>query len=143
MAQPGQPGGELSQLASNVGRSGLATLQSRIDRSKLAADQAFREVYGKYLGKQTEVMGRPTGEEAVIAQYAKDRGIGFADAYEEISGFKSRTAYINAYRTYVNDPIKGPEFRAQYPTEEDYLRANGVGGYTISPKAQDALNLYK
>jgi hypothetical protein len=143
MAQPGQPGGELSQLASNVGRSGLATLQSRVDRSKLATEQAFRELYGKYLGKQTEVMGQPTGEDAVIAKYAKDRGIGYADAYEEISGFKSRNAYIQAYNKQALDPINGEAFRAKYPTMEDYLRAEGVGGYTISTQAQDALNLYK
>ena len=143
MAQPGQPGGELSQLASNVGRSGLATLQSRIDRSKLAADQAFREVYGKYLGKQTEVMGRPTGEEAVITQYAKDRNIGFADAYEEITGFKSRAAYIQSYNKQAADPLEGKAFKAKYPNVEDYLRAEGVGGYSISSPAQDALNLYK
>lgn len=140
MAQPRQPGGKLSQFLGSVGRSGIATLQAKREREKLAQDRAFKDLYGKYIEKQTNVMGRPTGEEAVIERYAKDKNISFADAYEEISGFKSRNAYIQAYYKQAADPLTGEAFKAKYPHVDDYLRSEGIVGYQISPRATDAMN---
>lgn len=139
-APAGQSGNDLSQLFSNVGRSGLATLQAKREREKLAAEQSYKDLYGKYIGKLAEHVGAPTGEQALVEKYAKDRGLGFADAYEEITGFKSRAAYVRSYDAQAKDPINGDAFRAKYPTVESYLQANGIGGYEISPVARAAMN---
>ena len=47
-ARPGQGGGALSQLASNIGTSGIATLAARKEREKMAQDQAYKDTVGQY-----------------------------------------------------------------------------------------------
>lgn len=43
-APAGQPGGAFSQLAGNIGRSGLATVASRKEREKLAQEQKYKDI---------------------------------------------------------------------------------------------------
>jgi len=89
MAQPGQPGGALSQLASNVGRSGLATLQARREREKLAREEAYRDITGNYYKKLTEMYGRPELEERQIAEIRKaNPGMTYLQAVEELNRAK-------------------------------------------------------
>jgi soluble lytic murein transglycosylase-like protein len=86
MAQPGQPGGELSQLASNVGRSGLATLQARRDREKLAKETAYQDTMGDYYKKLTQMHGRPDVAERQIAEVMKaNPGMSYLEAIEALS----------------------------------------------------------
>ena len=86
MAQPGQPGGELSQLASNVGRSGLATLQARKDREKLAREEAYRDITGGYYKKLTQMYGRPELAERQIEEVMKaNPGMSYLEAVEALS----------------------------------------------------------
>jgi soluble lytic murein transglycosylase-like protein len=89
MAQPGQPGGALSQLASNIGRSGIATLQARREREKLAREEAYRDITGGYYKKLTEMYGRPELEERQIAEIRKaNPGMTYLQAVEELNRAK-------------------------------------------------------
>jgi len=144
MAQPGQPGGELSQLASNVGRSGLATLQSRIDRSKLAADQAFRELYGKYLQKQTDVMGQEPPEIRTVRAFQKEPGL--LDTHREM--YENRTSPAMLLKTYEDARTKAElgfneAWLTKNPDFQTWLRNSGYGGAAISPTVLEKVNLYK
>lgn len=141
MAQPGQPGGKLSQLASNIGRSGLATLQGRREREKLAAEQSYKDMYGKYITKMAEHIGAPTGEDALITKYAKDRNISYADAYDDIVEGKSQAKYAQIYETARANAEKNmdTDWIKRYPDAQTWMRSLGVGGFGISPQAQDAM----
>jgi hypothetical protein len=80
MAQPGQPGGELSQLASNIGRSGIATLQARRDREKIAREAEMGVIMQKYYKALAEKQALPPEEERLVRMYATDPE--FAKAYK-------------------------------------------------------------
>ena len=89
MAQPGQPGGELSQLFSNVGRSGIATLQARRERELRQQEKDYKDVMKQYYGKLTEMYGRPEAEERQIAQILKENpGMRYDEAVERLYSAK-------------------------------------------------------
>jgi soluble lytic murein transglycosylase-like protein len=57
-APGGQSGNALSQLAQNIGRSGLATLSAKKEREKTAADQLQKQALSNYYKGMTENLGR-------------------------------------------------------------------------------------
>jgi len=139
MAQPGQPGGELSQLASNIGRSGITTLQMRREREKLLADQAFRDLYGKYLGKQTEVMGREPedirslrlleADPALMQTYRQKKIV------EDTTAAQTRLIVAFNEAKKLNPDLTWNEFLKDVP--EEYLPGGGIGlpqGVTVKPR---------
>jgi soluble lytic murein transglycosylase-like protein len=86
MAQSGQPGGEVSQLFSNIGRSGIATLQARKEREKLAKEIAYQDTMGGYYKKLTQMHGRPDVAERQIAEVMKaNPGMSYLEAVEALS----------------------------------------------------------
>jgi len=141
MAQPGQPGGELSQLASNVGRSGLATLQARREREKLGQEREYKDLYGRYLQAQMQQFGREPEEIRMLRAFEKEPEL--FERYQQMKGASERAALIRSYTTQAKDPITGPEFVRRFPNEQSYLASYGYGGLDISPRATEALKLYK
>lgn len=140
MAQPGQPGGELSQLLSNVGRSGIATLGARREREKLEQERAYKDIYSKYLKAQTEQFGREPEEVRTIRALDKDPGL--FDRYLQMRGASVKAALVRSWTDRSKDPLLGPEFLKQYPTVESYLASSGYGNVDIGPRAAEALKLY-
>ena len=140
MAQPGQPGGELSQLFSNVGRSGIATLGARREREKLEQERAYKDIYSKYLKAQTEQFGREPEEVRTIRALDKDPGL--FDRYLQMKGASVKSALVRSWTERSKDPLLGPEFLKQYPTVESYLASSGYGNVDIGPRAAEALKLY-
>ncbi len=140
MAQPGQPGGALSQLASNVGRSGIATLQSRREREKLEQERAYKDIYSKYLKAQTEQFGREPEEVRTIRALDKDPGL--FDRYLQMRGASVKAALVRSWTDRSKDPLLGPEFLKQYPTVESYLASSGYGNVDTNPRVAEALKLY-
>jgi muramidase (phage lysozyme) len=144
MAQPGQPGGDLSQLFSNVGRSGIATLQARREREKLAQEQAFKDLYGKYVTKQTEVMGQEPPEIRTIRAFQKEPGL--LDTHREM--YENRTSPAMLLKTYEDARTKAEAslnepWLAKNPDFQTWLRNSGYGGAVISPNVLEKMNLYK
>jgi soluble lytic murein transglycosylase-like protein len=66
-APAGQPGGELSQLGQNIGRSGLATLGARKTREQQEAERLYKQAHGEYFTQ----MGKRAGAEAEYFTNAK------------------------------------------------------------------------
>jgi hypothetical protein len=60
-----------------------------------------------------------------------------------MKGASERAALIRSYTTQAKDPIMGPEFVRKFPNEQSYLASYGYGGLDISPRATEALKLYK
>jgi hypothetical protein len=144
MAQPGQPGGAFSQLASNIGRSGLATLQGRREREKLAQEQAFKDLYGKYIQKQTDVMGQEPPEIRTIRAFQKDPGL--LDTHREM--YENRTSPAMLLKTYEDARTKAENglneaWLSKNPDFQTWLRNSGYGGAVISPNVLEKMNLYK
>jgi hypothetical protein len=139
MAQPGQPGGELSQLASNIGRSGIATLQGRRDREKLLADQAYRDMYGKYLTAQTEQMGREPEDIRSLRAMQADPGLMTLyqrkQAAGDVTGANARLIGEFQKARVLNPTLSWEEFIRGVP--EEYLPGGGIGvpqGVTVTPR---------
>jgi muramidase (phage lysozyme) len=140
MAQPGQPGGALSQLASNVGRSGIATLQARREREKLEQERSYKDIYSQYLKAQTAQFGREPEEVRTIRALDKDPGL--FDRYLQIRGASVKAALVRSWTDRSKDPLLGPEFLKQYPTVESYLASSGYGNVDTNPRVAEALKLY-
>ena len=122
-AGPGT-GNTFSDLASNVGRSGLATLASRKEREKLAADKLFKDVYSKYYTGMTEQLGKPTGEERNIQRYADDPK--FAAAYDAMQGVKNdRLNIATLVGEFEKARLYNPALRDI--TFDEWMRANKIG----------------
>ena len=66
-APAGQPGGELSQLGQNIGRSGLATLGARKTREQQEIERLYKQAHGEYFTQ----MGKRAGAEAEYFADAK------------------------------------------------------------------------
>ena len=89
MAPAGQPGGALSQLGANLGRSGLATLGARRERELRQQEKDYKDVMKGYYGKLTEMYGRPEAEERQIAQIIKENpGMFYDEAVERLYSAK-------------------------------------------------------
>ncbi len=85
MAPGGQPGGDISQLFSNVGRSGIATLGARRERELRQQEKDYKDVMKGYYNKLTETYGRPEAEERQIVQIMKDNpGIRYEEAVRRL-----------------------------------------------------------
>lgn len=129
MAPPGQSGGALSQLASNVGRSGIATLQARRDRAKLEADQAYRDMYGKYIQAQTAQMGREPEDIRSLRLLEADPKLMQTLARKQIAGdiTGAQTRLIGEFQKarMLNPTLSWDEFLKGVP--EEYLPGGGMG----------------
>lgn len=133
MAQPGQPGGALSQLASNVGRSGLATLQARREREKLAREEAYRDITGGYYKKLTEMYGRPELTERQIAEVMKaNPGMSYLEAVEALS----RAQFAPKAESALDVAAARNPFTALFG--QGYMEPSG----NLSPAGQAIFNQY-
>jgi hypothetical protein len=122
-AGPGT-GNTFSDLASNVGRSGLATLTSRKEREKLAAEKQFKDIYSKYYTGITEQLGKPTGEERSIQRYANDPK--YAAAFDAMQGVKNDRMNIAALSKVFEEAMAyNPAYRDI--TLQQWMKMNGIG----------------
>lgn len=126
MLQSGpQVGNVLQDLASNVGRSGLATLAARKEREKTAAEQAFKDVYGKYYTKLAENLGKPQGEERIIERYMTDPT--FAAAVDASNASKNnRLNMASLVKVYEESKMFNPAYKDM--TFQQWLQLNGING---------------
>lgn len=128
MAQPGQPGGALSQLASNVGRSGIATLQSRREREKLEQERAYKDIYSKYLKAQTEQFGRKPEDIRSLEELLKRpelmQVLAKKQIYGDITGAQARLIGEFQKARQMNPMMTWDEFIRDVPQE--YLPGGGV-----------------
>lgn len=133
MAQPGQPGGALSQLLSNVGRSGIATLGARREREQREQEKEYKDVMKQYYGKLTELYGRPEAEERQIAQIMKENpGISYEDAVQRL--------YSAKYASRGETTLEAARLRNPFAALFDQGLMEPGGGLT--PQGQSVFNKY-
>lgn len=120
LASPGgQAGGELSQLFSNFGRSGLNTVAAKREREKLAEEKDYKNIMKQYYGKLTEMYGRPELIERHIAEIRKaNPGISYEEAMER--------AYAAQYGSRMETEMEKARLRAAGPFAG--LMDNGLMG---------------
>jgi hypothetical protein len=81
LASPGgQPGGEVSQLFSNVGRAGLGAVAAKREREKELGEKTYREAMGKYYEQLAKTQGRPEAKERMIERLMQENNIPFSEA---------------------------------------------------------------
>ena len=128
MAQPGQPGGALSQLASNVGRSGIATLGARREREKLEQERSYKDIYSKYLKAQTEQFGREPEDIRSLRALSSDpklmQALAKKQVYNDITGAQARLIGEFQKARLMNPMMTWDEFIRNVPQE--YLPGGGV-----------------
>ncbi len=128
MAQPGQPGGALSQLASNIGRSGIATLQSRREREKLEQERSYKDLYGKYLKAQMDQFGREPEDIRSLRLLSSDpklmQALARKQIYADITGAQARLIGEFQKARNINPMMTWDEFIRDVPQE--YLPGGGV-----------------
>lgn len=128
MAQPGQPGGALSQLASNIGRSGIATLQSRREREKLEQERSYKDLYGKYLKAQMDQFGREPEDIRSLRLLSSDpklmQALARKQIYADITGAQARLIGEFQKARQMNPMMTWDEFIRDVPQE--YLPGGGV-----------------
>jgi hypothetical protein len=109
LASPGgQAGGELSQLFSNFGRSGLNTVAAKREREKLAEEKDYKNIMKQYYGKLTEMYGRPELIERHIAEIRKaNPGMPYEEAMER--------AYAAQYGSRMETEMEKAKLRAAGP----------------------------
>ena len=141
-APAGQSGNALSQLAQNIGRSGLATLGAKKEREKTEFDKLQKQALTDYYAGMTKHLGQEPEQIRVMRALQKEPAL--FDVYQDMQTGKQVSAYSRAYETELKNPLTGDMFKQQYPTLQSYLMANGVGvgGATLSPQGQSALNKY-
>jgi muramidase (phage lysozyme) len=136
MAQPGQPGGALSQLASNVGRSGIATLQSRREREKLEQERSYKDLYGKYLKAQMDQFGREPEDIRSLRLLSQNpelmQALAKKQIYGDITNAQARLigefGKLRKERELMGQTLTWDEFIRDVPPE--YLPGGGIGmGY--------------
>jgi len=90
LASPGgQPGGEVSQLFSNVGRAGLGAIAAKREREKTADEQMYRTAMTQYYTQLAKMQGRPEMEEREIARVIEENpGMTRLQAIEAIAKAK-------------------------------------------------------
>lgn len=88
MAPAGQPGNALSQLASNLGRSGLATLQAKREREKTAREADMNAIMQDYYKSLAAKQKLPPEEIALVERWAKDNNVSFSEAFRQIQEAK-------------------------------------------------------
>lgn len=142
-APAGQPGGMLSQLGQNIGRSGLATLGAKREREKTAAEQIQKQALSDYYKGMTENLGRePDTIRQLRALQADPKLMDTMmqmEAGKDIAGQRARL--LQAYDTAVMMGTIDPATMSR----EQFLRQYGgssLGGATLSPQGQSALNKY-
>ena len=133
MAPAGQPGGALSQLGANLGRSGLATLGARRERELRQQEKDYKDVMKGYYGKLTETYGRPEAEERQILQIMNDNpGIRYEEAVRRLYDAK----YASRGETTLEAARLRNPFLALY---EQGLMEPGGG---LTPQGQSIFNKY-
>ncbi len=137
-AGPGT-GNAISDLASNVGRSGLATLASRKEREKTAAEKQFKDIYSKYYTGMTEQLGKPTGEERIMDRYMNDPK--FAAAYDSMQYARGTTQRENALlAAYQKELLMRPDLTwEQYKLEHPEVSSAGL---TVNPSVLPTMQKY-
>jgi hypothetical protein len=122
-------GNELSQLAQNLGRSGIATLGSKKEREKLAVEQAQKEALSGYYKGMTEQFGKDPESIRTIDALMRDPKR--MAQYREMERIKDETranaALIESYyrALAVNPELYGEEGFNQFV--QRYQSLNGGG----------------
>ena len=132
-ARPGQGGGALSQLASNIGTSGIATLAARKEREKMAQEQAYKDIVGQYY--------KAKGEEAQAnAAYTNDAKSETALRTKAAGAIETAVAKFQA--TGMADDAAVAKYRADVTREvfRNLGLSQTAGG--ISDRAAAALKQY-
>lgn len=97
LASPGgQPGGELSQLFSNFGRSGLATVAAKREREKLAQEKSFKDIMAEYYTGLTKNLTRPDATERLIQNVMKEYNVDRLEAMKRIADAQFSAKAISA-----------------------------------------------
>lgn len=133
MAPAGQPGGDISQLFSNVGRSGIATLGARRERELRQQEKEYKDVMKQYYGKLTEMYGRPEAEERQITQIMKENpGISYEEAVQRL--------YSAKYGSRMETQLEAARLRNPFAALFDQGLMEPSGGLT--PQGQSVFNKY-
>lgn len=132
MAQSGQPGDELSQLLSNVGRSGIATLGARRERELRQQEKEYKDVMKQYYGKLTELYGRPEATERQIAQVMQEYNIDRLEAIRRIAEAQ--------YGSRMETQLEAARLRNPFAALFDQGLMEPSGGLT--PQGQSVFNKY-
>lgn len=133
MAPAGQPGGALSQLFSNVGRSGIATLGARRERELRQQEKDYKDVMKGYYGKLTEMYGRPEAEERQITRIMEENpGIRYDEAV--------RRLYEAKYASRGETQLEAARLRNPFAALFDQGLMEPGGGLT--PQGQSIFNKY-
>lgn len=129
-APAGQPGGALSQLASNIGRSGLATLGEKRAREQRELDQAYKQTMEGYYKGLTGQLGRPGEDERIIQQIMKDKNVTFTEALRLLNEMK--------YAPQAASRLAVAEMNPQLQLLRQYGLLDDSGGLT--PRGQDVFS---
>jgi hypothetical protein len=138
-APGGQAGNALSQLAQNIGRSGLATLGAKREREKTAAEQLQKQALSDYyrgmtahLGQEPEqlrTMRSLMGDPKLMQMYSRMK------IMDDITGAQTRLiAEFNKARQLSPD-LSWDQFLQGVPQE--YLPGGNMGlpqGVTVTPR---------
>ena len=116
----------VSGFLSNLGTAGKETLAQKQEREKIEAAKAFQDIQGKYYAGITENLGKPQGEERLIARMADEQKIPFSDAAEQYYGMKQtdRTNMAGLVTAYNQAKLLDPS--AAGMTFHQWAKANGI-----------------
>jgi len=141
MASPaGQDGSGISQLLSNIGRSGIATVAARKEREKGEEDRLYKQALQNYYKAQEAHLKEPADE---VGRYAKSANMPYHEAWGDISNQKSRRELATVWNTMLKDQATYGDELAKYKYSfAAFLAANGVGPLQIDPKVAELLPTY-
>jgi len=129
-APAGQTGSALSQLASNVGRSGLATLGEKRAREQRELDRMYKQTMEGYYKGLTGQLGRPSEEERMIQQIMKDKNVNFTEALRLLNEYK--------YAPQAASRMAIAEMNPQLQMLRSFGLLDDAGGLT--PRGQDVFS---
>jgi len=111
---------------SNLGTAGKETLVQKQEREKTEAAKAFQDIQGKYYTGITENLGKPQGEERLIARMAEEQQIPFSDAAEQYYGMRQtdRTNVAGLVTAYNQAKLLDPS--AAGMSFQQWAKANGI-----------------
>ena len=128
LASPGgQPGGELSQLFSNLGRAGLGAVAAKREREKELGERSFKEIMGKYYTQLAKTQGRPEMKERMIARIMQEEGLSYAAAVKRLAELEYDPRYAAMLDVQREKNLANPMNMLQ-------LGAGDTGGFTVVGK---------
>jgi len=129
-APAGQTGSALSQLAANVGRSGLATLGEKRAREQRELDRMYKQTMEDYYKGLTGQLGRPGDEERMIQRIMKDKNVSFTEALRLFNEYR--------YAPQAASRMAIAEMNPQLQMLRSFGLLDDAGGLT--PRGQDVFS---